>query len=321
MEEIRSVVGQLCEARGWKTILNNRVVRVSSPFALALVAGVLTVYWQRAVGDGYKAHLRDDAHWSTLLREIRLKKGILKSEVVYQQVYNHVEQVCKNLTDLVAKPVEVATDVLAGVVGERGSLVDNLVESLRGDDLRREVREAIGRAGGPEALKMSVEHLDRSEIREYVDQVASVVEVIQGGNLSSATAAFVDYLRSAGACADVLAGPRGSCHLRRSRMDQLSGPWVMHPSFCVVSDRPALLKLDESGRLHSDEGPACRWRDGTRIYALKGVVLSDKLVDDPGSLTCERLEKLDPAQTKVCLDRAPDSEQVLYAIRNADDES
>lgn len=45
----------------------------------------------------------------------------------------------------------------------------------------------------------------------------------------------------------------------------------MHPKFTIVSDRPEILRLDNEGRPHCEDGPSHRWRDGLEFYHLHGI--------------------------------------------------
>lgn len=46
---------------------------------------------------------------------------------------------------------------------------------------------------------------------------------------------------------------------------------MMHEAFCIVSDRPLVLNRDPEGRLHCEDGPSVRWRDGWCLYHWHGV--------------------------------------------------
>lgn len=50
-----------------------------------------------------------------------------------------------------------------------------------------------------------------------------------------------------------------------------SGPRWLHPEFCIVSDRPEILTVDEQHRPHGEAGPFCRWRDGSALYSWHGT--------------------------------------------------
>jgi hypothetical protein len=49
------------------------------------------------------------------------------------------------------------------------------------------------------------------------------------------------------------------------------GPRLMHPKFCMISDRPSVLMLDSENRPHNADGPFCQWRDGSCLFAWHGV--------------------------------------------------
>lgn len=46
---------------------------------------------------------------------------------------------------------------------------------------------------------------------------------------------------------------------------------VMHEKFCIVSDFPEILTVDEQNRPHNETGPSHRWRDGWELYHWHGV--------------------------------------------------
>ncbi len=50
-----------------------------------------------------------------------------------------------------------------------------------------------------------------------------------------------------------------------------AGPRIMHPDFCMISDRPAVLTVDEQNRPHGETGPFCEWRDGSGLYSWHGT--------------------------------------------------
>jgi hypothetical protein len=50
-----------------------------------------------------------------------------------------------------------------------------------------------------------------------------------------------------------------------------SGPRFVHEQFCIISDRPEILTVDDMNRPHGERGPFCRWRDGSSLYSWHGV--------------------------------------------------
>lgn len=59
----------------------------------------------------------------------------------------------------------------------------------------------------------------------------------------------------------------------------------MHEKFCVVSDFPEVLKVDDQNRAHCETGPSHRWRDGWSLYHWHGVRIPGEWIEDRESLT------------------------------------
>jgi len=51
----------------------------------------------------------------------------------------------------------------------------------------------------------------------------------------------------------------------------------IHEEFCIVSDFPEILKINERNQPHNESGPSHRWRDGFEIYFLNGVKFEKEL--------------------------------------------
>jgi hypothetical protein len=82
------------------------------------------------------------------------------------------------------------------------------------------------------------------------------------------------------------------------------GPRVMHADFCIVSDRPTVLKVDEQNRPHCDDGPFCAWADGTALWAWHGVRVPAWIIAYPERLTVERIQQEPNAEVRrVMLER------------------
>jgi hypothetical protein len=71
---------------------------------------------------------------------------------------------------------------------------------------------------------------------------------------------------------------------------ECSGPRIMTPDFCMISDRPDVLTVDEQNRPHNETGPYCRWRDGTALYAVHGVRVPAWLIERPERLTVDAIQ-------------------------------
>jgi hypothetical protein len=67
------------------------------------------------------------------------------------------------------------------------------------------------------------------------------------------------------------------------------GPRIVHKEFCMISDRPRVLKVDKENRPHCEDGPFCRWSDDTRLYAWHGVRVPWDIIETPEVLTKGRI--------------------------------
>ena len=59
----------------------------------------------------------------------------------------------------------------------------------------------------------------------------------------------------------------------------------MHEKFCMVSDFPVLIKIDNENLPHCEDGPTHKWRDGWSLYHWHGTVVPEEWVINRESLT------------------------------------
>ena len=67
-------------------------------------------------------------------------------------------------------------------------------------------------------------------------------------------------------------------------LTERSGPRIMHADFCMISDRPEVLTVDEQNRPHGESGPFCRWRDGSALYAWHGARVPARWIEHRAEL-------------------------------------
>ena len=51
----------------------------------------------------------------------------------------------------------------------------------------------------------------------------------------------------------------------------IAGPRYMTPDFCIVSEPPLVLRVDDRNLPHCEDGPSHRWADGIELYYWHGV--------------------------------------------------
>lgn len=83
-----------------------------------------------------------------------------------------------------------------------------------------------------------------------------------------------------------------------------SGPRLVYSDFCMISDRPEKLVVDEENRPHCEDGPFCRWRDGSALYAIHGVRVPQWIVEHPEWITEQDIDNESNAEIRrILLDR------------------
>jgi hypothetical protein len=83
-----------------------------------------------------------------------------------------------------------------------------------------------------------------------------------------------------------------------------SGPRYVHDKFCVISDFPEVLKVDNANRPHCATGPFCRWRDGFALYAWHGIRVPAWIIEHPERVTIAGINAETNAEIRrVMIDR------------------
>jgi hypothetical protein len=73
---------------------------------------------------------------------------------------------------------------------------------------------------------------------------------------------------------------------------------VLHPEFCIVSNFPEILKVDDQNRPHASEGPSHKWRDGFSLYYWHGVRVTRQIIEAPETLTIAQIEQETNAEVR-----------------------
>ena len=103
----------------------------------------------------------------------------------------------------------------------------------------------------------------------------------QGGNMWSPLESYLTAVR------DVLGVklPQHKDYLYWEQAAIHGGFRIMHEEFCMVSDFPERLLVDDQNRPHCEDGPSHRWRDGWAIYHWHGVAVPQSWIEDGISAT------------------------------------
>ena len=59
----------------------------------------------------------------------------------------------------------------------------------------------------------------------------------------------------------------------------------------ILTERPSLLRRDDAGRLHCEDGPAIRYLDGWGVWAWHGLRVDQGIIENPETLSADRITK------------------------------
>ena len=65
--------------------------------------------------------------------------------------------------------------------------------------------------------------------------------------------------------------------------------WWPYENVCFVSDKPKMIKRNERGQLHSENGLALQFHDGYGMFCWHGTRVKEKLIMRPNEITREEI--------------------------------
>ncbi len=152
------------------------------------------------------------------------------------------------------------------------TIADTIIKAVKDSDL------PVARAAMKACRKLAGQ--------KGVNHAKEWVNAYQGGNM------WVTYESFIASGRDVL-GLRLPEHKKYQTWEDAAksgGFRVLHPEFCVVSDFPEFVKIDENNQPHCPDGPSHRWRDGWSLYYWRGTRIPDEWLTK-GYLTADMVLK------------------------------
>jgi hypothetical protein len=78
---------------------------------------------------------------------------------------------------------------------------------------------------------------------------------------------------------------------------------------CFVAEKLSALHVNDTNQLHNETGPAIEYRDGTKVYAVDGVVMDEETIMNRSSITVDSIENTEsPEQKRIKIQ--------LYGVSN-----
>jgi len=69
------------------------------------------------------------------------------------------------------------------------------------------------------------------------------------------------------------------------------GWWAPYDTCVIFQHKHSEIHLDDQMRLHNETGPAVVYRDGTKVWAIGGIGLTEQIVMAPETLTIEQINR------------------------------
>ena len=238
----------------------------------------------RQVGSQVRSQVESQV-WSQVESQVGSQVGSQVRSQVESQVGSQVEsQVESQVWSQVWSQVEsqVGSQVWSQVWSQVRSQVGSQVESQVWSQVRSQVWSQV---------RSQVESQVWSQVRSQVEsQVGSQVWSQVGSQVYSNSyhgsfwapwVAYVSFIR------DVLGWDNSILEQFRIEEDLVeSCNWLWwHEDVLAISDRPEVLRRDDQGRLHCEDGPAICYRDGWGVWSWHGVTVPRAWVEDRVSLS------------------------------------
>ena len=136
------------------------------------------------------------------------------------------------------------------------------------------------------ATRSANERRHETLVRFLLACAANHYNMWDGGNQWSAYVSYLSFFRHVAA----LELPEYERFKHYETAAERAGPRIMHPDFCMVSDRPERILVDEQRRPHCEDGPSHCWRDGWALWHWHGVRVSRQVIEFPQTLTLEQIK-------------------------------
>jgi hypothetical protein len=100
------------------------------------------------------------------------------------------------------------------------------------------------------------------------------------------------------------------------KLAEMTGPRIVHSDFCIISDKPTVLKIDDRNRAHCNNGPFKQWSDGSSLYSFHGVRIPKYIIETPDKLTVDIIEKEPNAEVRRVMIERYGTEKFILDSKN-----
>jgi len=211
----------------------------------------------------------------------RAQVGDQVGDQVRAQVGDQVgDQVRDQVWDQVGAQVraQVGDQVRAQVWDQVGAQVWDQVGDQVGDQVRAQVWDQVRAQVGDQVGDQVWDQVGDQVRAQVWDQVWQSL----WGQHDAGWLAWLDTFGRLGIDTSLAAGLIG--------VGRNAGWWWAFRDAVILTERPLVLRRDERGRLHREDGPAIVYPDGFGIWAWHGVRVSADIIEYPDTITVEAID-------------------------------
>ena len=188
---------------------------------------------------------------------------------------------------------QVRNQVMGQVIDQvMGQVIDQVLWQVMGqvrEQVRSQVREQVLEQVRDRVLvpvrEQALRQVRSQALWQVRSQVGELIQEAAYGQHDVNWLAFFDAFREFGISeAEKLQG--------LNQIAENAGWFWTMSEFCIITERPISIHRDDNNRLHNPDGLAIEYPDGFGVYALHGVTVDKKYIENFESLTAHDIQEI-----------------------------
>lgn len=258
-EKARLAIRGLYRAAGTEPPPDERIIFVSSPFVGMFAASFALKIWKKPELARWKT-CPDNEIWRAAYaaaKDAPIDRDMKTSHLIITELSSRLETVDdakEELRFLVDRSSRIRIELCMY------SIIEPIVCHALGEIYHAFMRAAEGCHDG--WFSMTEDLAEVANNIGFFSWAKEAMSIMQDGNLFELNVAIYSFFQE---IVGIDMDWTNFSYWRDAAMH--SGPRWMHEKFCIVSDFPELLLVDDEYLPVRDNGPFCRWKNGDCVYA------------------------------------------------------
>ena len=212
--------------------------------------------------------------------------GTLGVGVLYIRKNDTAKKFSENvITHAIHKTIQVAVEKL----NLNKTIYNNIVSALDGISHRKTETVILPKLG----------KLEESQVPTVASFLLKCIQrwfhMYQGGNMWPGASSYLESMR------DVigLTGLPGWDAYKWWEDCAKHGSFrVVHREFCIVSDFPEYIEVDDKIQQHCEKSHSHKWRDGWALWHWHGIIVTQKIIESPETITIDEIRNQNNAEIR-----------------------